>query len=99
MSTRDCRAVTPAAVLAYVREALGADRRISLPRMQPRPERFRLPTRSDNALCGFPPGGRWVPFKSGGRAFYLALYVGSRAPQSRVQALARIVNNMAVDPR
>jgi hypothetical protein len=89
----------PTAVLAYLREALGADRRISLPRLQPRPKKFRLPTRSDNALCGFPPGGRWVPFKSEGRAFYLALYVGSRAPQSRVQALARMFNNMSIDTR
>lgn len=93
------RQLPPTAALAYLREALGADRRISLPRMQPRPERFRLPTRSDNALCGFPPGGRWVPFKSGGRAFYLALYVGPRASKARAQSLARIVNGMKIDPR
>lgn len=86
------------AVLAYVREATGADRTSSLPRMQPRPRSFRLPTRSDNALCGFN-RGLWVPFKSGGRAFYLGLYVGPRASKASVQALARIVNNMAVDPR
>lgn len=87
----------PTGVLAFVREALGADRRISLPRMQPRPKRFRLPTRSDNALCGFPPGGRWVPFKSGGRAFYLGIYVGARASKASVVALTEVVNGMRID--
>ena len=87
----------PTAVLAFVREALGADRRASLPRMQPRPEKFTLPTRADNALCGFS-GGRWIPFKSGGRAFYLALYVGPRASSARAAVLARIVNGMRIRP-
>lgn len=51
------------AVLMYVMEALGTDRIVSLPRMQPRPRSFRLPARSDNSLCGFNRGGLWVPFK------------------------------------
>jgi hypothetical protein len=84
------------AVLAYLREALGADRKLSLPRVQRRPAQFRLPTRSDNALCGFKPGGRWIPFKSGGRVFYLALYVGDRASPARAAALARVVNGMRI---
>jgi hypothetical protein len=85
----------PSAVLVYLREALGADRRASLPGMQRRPESFRLPAQSDNGLCGFR-SGRWVPFKSGGRAFYFGMYVGARASPASTVALARIVNGMKI---
>ena len=87
------------AVLAYVREALGTDRRTSLPRMQPRPRTFRLPSRSDNALCGFARGGTWLPFKSQGRAFYLGVYIGPQAARASVDALRRTLNGMRIDPR
>lgn len=87
------------AVLAYLREAVGADRRFSLPRMTTRPKHFRLPTRSDTSLCGFGPGGRWVPFKSGGRAFYLGIYVGPRASAANVRAVSRIIDGMTIEPR
>ena len=84
------------AVLAYVREALSG-RATSLARMQRRPRSFHL-TQVDQGLCGFP-RGRWIPFKSGGRAFYLGLYVGKRAPQARAEALARLVDGMRIEPR
>ena len=87
----------PNAVLAYLREDFSGRSR-SLPRMQPRPRTFRLPRRTDNALCGFD-RGVWVPFRSGGRALYLALYVGQRASASRAEMLARVVNEMRIDPR
>lgn len=86
------------AVLAYLREALGADRARSLPRMQPRPRSFRLPTRTDRSLCGFGRGGRWVPFKDAGRAFYLGVYVGSRASASSIRMLRRMLDGMEIRP-
>ena len=85
-------------VLAYVREALDSRVPEYIDRMQPRPPSFRLPTQADHSLCGFPRGGRWVPFRSGGRAFYLGLYVGKRAPLASVRALQRLVNRMQIDP-
>ena len=87
------------AVLMYVMEALGTDRTVSLPRMQPRPRSFRLPARSDNALCGFNGGGLWVPFKSGGRVFYLGVYVGPAASAAARAALRRLVDGMRIEPR
>ena len=87
------------AVLMYVMEALGTDRTASLPNMQPRPRRFRLPARSDNSLCGFNGGGLWVPFKSGGRAFYLGVYVGPRAPAATRAALGRLLDGIRIEPR
>jgi hypothetical protein len=86
------------AVLVYLREALGADRARSLRRMPPRPRGFRLPTRTDRSLCGFGPGGRWVPFKDAGRAFYLGVYVGSGAPASSVRLLGRMLDGMEIRP-
>ena len=83
----------------YVMEALGTDRTVSLRHMQPRPRSFRLPARSDNSLCGFKRGGIWVPFKSGGRAFYLGVYVGPRAPAATRQALRRLLDGMRIEPR
>ncbi|MGH3136788.1 MAG: hypothetical protein ACRDPV_09890 [Gaiellaceae bacterium] len=85
-------------VLAYLREALGADRARSISRMQPRPGRFRLPTRADTALCGFGHGGRWIPFREAGRAFYLGLYVGPRAAPSTRRMLERSLRSMEIEP-
>ena len=87
------------AVLAYLREALGADRRASLPRMQPRPQGFRLPNRTDNSLPCFGHGGRWVPFRESGRAFYLGLYIGPKASPASARALGRILNDIRIDSR
>jgi hypothetical protein len=84
-------------VLAYLREAF-YDRAISIARMHGRPRSFRLPNRSDNALCGFP-SGRWVPFKAGGRAFYLGIYVGRSASPASVRALQRLIDGMRIAPR
>lgn len=87
------------AVVAYLREAVGADRRASLPNMQPRPRTFPLPSRADNGLPCFGRGGRWVPFKTGGRAFYLGLYIGPRASPASIRALGKLVDEMKIKPR
>jgi hypothetical protein len=85
-------------VLAYLREVLGVDRKASLPNMQPRPRLFRLPSRADKSLPCFGRGGRWVPFRTGGRAFYLGLYVGPRASSASIQALGKLLNGMQIKP-
>ena len=93
------RQVSRSDVLAYLREAVGADRARSLPRMPRRPRTFRLPTSADTSLCGFGPGGRWIPFKDAGRAFYLGIYVGPHAPEGSSRALGRLLDRMRIDPR
>lgn len=85
-------------VLAYLCEAVGADRARSLPRMPRRPRTVPLPTAADGSLCGFGQGGRWIPFQAGGRAFYLGVYVGPLARESRSRALARLLDRMRIDP-
>ena len=85
-------------VLAYLREATGADRTASLPSMQSRPRTFRLPTRADNSLPCFGRGRRWVPFRTGNRAFYLGLWIGPRASSARIRALGKLVNGMQIKP-
>ena len=86
------------AVLAFLREAVGADRARSLPRMRPPPRSFRLPTRADSYLCGFAGRTRWVPFKQAGRALYLGIYVGPQAPASTKRALKRLLDRMRIRP-
>lgn len=86
------------AILAFLREATGADRARSLPRMLPRPRSFRLPTQADSYLCGFRSGTRWVPFKQAGRTFYLGIYVGPSAPTSTERALRRLLDGMQIRP-
>jgi hypothetical protein len=85
--------------LAYLREATGADRTASLPTMPRRPRTFRLPSRSDQGLCGFPSGGYWLPFKDGGRAFYLGVWVGPRAADGTRRTLRALLNGMRIAPR
>lgn len=93
------RQLPPDAVLAYLREALGRDRVLSLPRMPRRPRGFRLPTQADTGLCGWERGGLWVPFKDAGGAFYLGVYVGPKASAPTRRALKRLLDGMRIDPR
>jgi hypothetical protein len=85
------------AVFAYLREALGTDRAVSLPRLPRRPRTFRLSTRADRSLCGFDRGGRWVPFKEAGRAFYLGIYVGPEATMTARRALQSLLDGMRIE--
>jgi hypothetical protein len=50
-------------------------------------------------LCGFGRGGRWIPFKENGRAFYLGAYLGPRASSRTTQELARLVAGMTIRTR
>ena len=60
---------------------------------------FPLPSRADNGLPCFGRGGRCVPFKTGGRAFYLGLYIGPRASPASIRALGKLVDEMKIKPR
>ena len=76
-------------VLAFMREALGADRRRSLPRTPARPKDISLPRRSEQAWC-LGRGTGEIAFHEAGRVFYLAISVGptaSRADKGRLRAL------------
>ena len=76
-------------VLAFMREALGADRRRSLPRTPARPHDISLPRRSDQAWC-LGDGTGEIAFHQSGRVYYLAISVGptaSRADKRRLHAL------------
>lgn len=87
------------AVLAYLREALGADRRRALSRVPERPRNLPLPNRPGD-LCGFERGaGRWYPFKEGGRVFYLGAYVGPKASPAARRALERVLDGMEIRAR
>jgi hypothetical protein len=76
-------------VLAFMREALGGDRRRSLPRTRARPRDISLPRGSDQAWC-LGRGTGEIVFHQAGRVFYLAISVGraaSRADKTRLHAL------------
>jgi hypothetical protein len=89
----------PNGVLAYLRERLRRrDVAIELSRMTPRPRSFPLPTASSTALCGWARRGLWTPFKADGRAFYLGVYVGPKAPAATQRALKRMLDGMRIDP-
>ena len=87
----------PDNVLAFLREALGADRTRSLPRMPRRPRTFTLPTVGDRSLCGFADGGsRWIPFRDANRAFYVGVYIGPKASRTARNRLQRVLDGMIV---
>jgi hypothetical protein len=94
------RQLPPDAVLAYLREALGADRTRSLPRMPQRPTSFPLPPRKGGGLCGFEQGGgRWYPFRDGNRAFYLGVHAGPGASTASRRALKKLFDGMEIRAR
>jgi hypothetical protein len=94
------RQLPPDAVVAYVREALGADRARSLPRLPSRPASFPLPRGRGGGLCGFERGaGAWLPFKDAGRAFYLGVHVGPQASAASRRALRELLDGMEIRAR
>jgi hypothetical protein len=82
-------------VFAFMREALGADRRRSLPRTASRPKHFSLPRRSDDAWCLGPGSGQSV-FHTAGRVFYLAMSVGPTASRADKRRLRTLLNAMTI---
>jgi len=82
-------------VLAFAREALGADRRRSLPRTPPRPKHISLPRRSDQAWC-LGHGSGEIVFHTAGRVFYLAMSVGPTASRADKRRLQILLNAMTI---
>jgi hypothetical protein len=84
-----------AGAFLLVKEILdGASLRRSLPRLSPRPRRFRLPTHGQ-AGCLLPPSVAYQ-FRVAKRAFYVWISVGRRAsPQTRA-ALTRLLDGMRI---
>jgi hypothetical protein len=82
-------------VLAFMREALGADRRRSLPRTPARPKDIALPRRSEQAWC-LGRGTREIAFHEAGRVFYLAISVGPTASRADKRRLHAMLNAMRI---
>ena len=70
----------------------GASLRRSLPRLRPRPKRFRLPTHGQ-AGC-LPAASVAYQFRVAERAFYLWISIGPRASGRTRAALARSLDGM-----
>lgn len=87
--------IQPRAVVAILREAVGAD--FNPARFAKRPTRFVLPKRQpgqDNSCLG--DHATLVSFKDAGRGFYLWIAVGRDAPPARVQQLLAVLNKLAI---
>jgi len=81
---------TDLGVLAFMREALGADARRT--RAPPRPKRFRLPRATDQAAC-LGPGSSQVVFREAGRILYLWISIAPKAsPVARAQLSALLAS-------
>jgi hypothetical protein len=85
-------------VLAFMREALGGDRRRSLPRTAARPKDISLPRRSDQDWC-LGHGSVEIVFHAAGRVFYLGMSVGPRASRANKTRLRALLNAMRIRRR
>jgi hypothetical protein len=83
-------------VLAFSREATGADAKLS--RFPPRPQSFSLPKQSDQSGC-LGRGTATVVFRDSGRAFYLWISVGPKATNGDRRALKRLLEGMTISAR
>jgi hypothetical protein len=82
-------------VLAFVMEALGGDRRRSLPRTRARPSDISLPRRSDQDWC-LGHGTVEIVFHAAGRVFYLGISVGPNASRGDKMRLHTLLNAMKI---
>ncbi len=87
--------IQPGTVVAILREAVGADLKLS--RFRARPTRFILPERQpgqDNSCLG--DHATLITFRDSGRGFYLWIAAGRAAPPQRVTRLLALLNKLAV---
>jgi hypothetical protein len=84
--------------LAFIREEVGAARQRSLPGVSPRPERFRLPTRTDGDYGCLGRGSLLHIFKEQRRVFYLWISIGPRASAETRRELRRILDSLDIQP-
>lgn len=89
----------PGGALAFLREYVGASRERALPRLAPRPRRFRLPTQRDGDWGCLGKGSLAYQFKESGRAVILVLSVGPRATAERRSALRGILASLRIRRR
>jgi hypothetical protein len=85
-------------VLAFIREEVGAARKRSLRRVSPRPERFRLPTRTDGDFGCLGRGSLAYVFKEQRRVFYLWISIGPKASAETRRELRRILHSLEILP-
>jgi hypothetical protein len=88
----------PSGALAFIREEIGGARQRSLPRVSPRPERFRLPTRADGDYGCLGRGSLLHIFKEQRRVFYLWISIGPRASADTRRELRRILDSLKIQP-
>ena len=87
--------IQPRAVVAILREAVGADFKPA--RFSKRPVRFVLSSRQpgqDNSCLG--DHATLISFKDAGRGFYLWIAAGRDAPQERVERLLTLLNGLSI---
>jgi hypothetical protein len=83
----------PTGVLAFIREAVGADARRA--RVGARPKTFQLPDRMEQAAC-LGPGSSQFTFRQAGRVFYLWVSVAPGAPQAARTEIQRLLDSMKI---
>jgi len=82
-------------VLAFMREALGADARRTRGRVPARPKVIPLPRRSDQAAC-LGHGSEEIAFHQERRVFYLWISVGPTASRNDRHRLQALLNSMTI---
>jgi len=80
-------------VLAFMREALGADARRT--RAGPRPKTFPLPAATDQTAC-LGAGSSQVVFRQAGRIFYLWISIAPKAPRSARDQLQALLSSIRI---
>lgn len=80
-------------VLAFMREAVGADARGA--RVGLRPRTFRLPAPTEQAAC-LGPGSTQFAFKQSGRVFYVWLSVAPKAPRAARTEIQTLLDSMKI---
>jgi hypothetical protein len=80
-------------VLAFMREAIGADARRA--HVGARPKAFRLPSPTEQAAC-LGPGSTQFTFSQAGRVFYLWLSISPKAPPAARAEIRRLLDSMRI---
>jgi hypothetical protein len=88
----------PTGALVFVREYVGASRKRALPRLQPKPRHFRLPTRRDRDGC-LGSGTTTHSFRQADRALILWISIGPKVSKETRTALRIVLSSLQIRPR